>query len=537
MNVEAAIEWPDRERPLRILVVDDDELDRRAVHRHLQKCGIASTADEAGSAEETLRRIASRRYDCVLLDYYIPGVKGLALFHKIRGLATDIPIVIFTGRGDEDIAVELMKAGAADYVPKASLTAERLALSLRHTMELSRAAAARRRAEEELRTEEARFRTLANAIPQLAWMADASGARYWFNDRWFEFTGVSFEEVTGFGWRKLHHPDHADRVIRGMQNAFDKGEAWEDTHPLRGRDGTYRWFLSRALPIRGEDGAIKSWLGTNTDITDWKVAEAERERALAQEQQARTVAERAARARDEVLAIVAHDLRNPMHTILTSAMVIGETLDELAKHGPAAARAPLITDLKTYDQAIRESIRSMDRLICDLLDVSRMEAGSFGIRQQAVEIRPLIDESLRLFGPQARARKITLVSAADADLLPVYGDRDRLVQVLSNLLGNALKFTGAGGRVLVRARNGDSAVQICVEDSGAGIPAADLPHIFDRYWRPDRALRSGAGLGLAICKGIVDAHGGRIWVESTLGRGTTIHFVVPSAEKKAATSH
>jgi PAS domain S-box-containing protein len=209
----------------------------------------------------------------VLLDYYIPGVKGLDLFHKIRGLATDIPIVIFTGRGDEDIAVELMKAGAADYVPKASLTAERLALSLRHTMELSRAAAARRRAEEELRTEEARFRTLANAIPQLAWMADASGARYWFNDRWFEFTGVSFEEVTGFGWRKLHHPDHADRVIRGMQNAFDKGEAWEDTHPLRGRDGTYRWFLSRALPIRGEDGAIKSWLGTNTDITDWKVAE------------------------------------------------------------------------------------------------------------------------------------------------------------------------------------------------------------------------------------------------------------------------
>jgi DNA-binding NtrC family response regulator len=131
MSGEAAAEWPTIKRPLRILVVEDDELDRRAVRRCLQQCGIAVVAEDAASADETLQRIGSVSYDCVLLDYYIPGVNGLALFQKIRDLEANMPVVIFTGRGDEDIAVELMKAGAADYLPKASLSAERLASSLR----------------------------------------------------------------------------------------------------------------------------------------------------------------------------------------------------------------------------------------------------------------------------------------------------------------------------------------------------------------------------------------------------------------------
>jgi signal transduction histidine kinase len=120
-------------------------------------------------------------------------------------------------------------------------------------------------------------------------------------------------------------------------------------------------------------------------------------------------------------------------------------------------------------------------------------------------------------------------SEIPSGLPPVSGDRNRLDQVLSNLLGNAFKFTPEGGQVVVRARKVDASVEITVEDSGPGIPAADLPRIFDRYWRGDRASRDGAGLGLAICKGIVDAHGGKIWVESALGRGTTFRFTVPCA--------
>ena len=503
--------------PVRILVIEDDELDRRAVCRYLQQCGILVTADEAASAEETLDRIRSVNYDCVLLDYYIPGVDGLSLLSRVREAAPDVPVVIFTGRGDEDIAVELMKAGAADYLPKASLTAERLASSLRHAMELRRAAEARQRAEEELRAEEARFRTLANASPQLAWMTDASGARTWYNDRWYEYTGTTFEEVQGWGWQKVHHPDHVRRVTDGFRRSIETGEPWEDTFPLRGKDGTYHWFLARALPIRSENVSIAGWMGTNTDITEQKTAEAERERLLVLERKARIEAEHAIKARDDILAIVAHDLRNPMQTIMTAATMIRlrDNDADLRKHNVAL---------------IESSMKDMERQISDLLDVTRIEAGSLAIRQARVDVRALISETLELFRPQANEKEITITSEIPPNLQPLSGDRDRLAQVLSNLVGNALKFTTAGGRVSLRAGALEGAVQISVEDSGTGISAAHLPHVFDRYWQVDRLSRNGAGLGLAICKGIVEAHGGRIWVESTVGRGTTFHFIIPCAK-------
>jgi signal transduction histidine kinase len=147
----------------------------------------------------------------------------------------------------------------------------------------------------------------------------------------------------------------------------------------------------------------------------------------------------------------------------------------------------------------------------------------------ARHIGALLEEILKVCESQARAKKISVTADIPTGLPPVNGDRDRLEQVLSNLFGNAFKFTPEGGRVMVRASKVDASVQIAVEDSGPGIPAADLPRIFDRYWRGDRASRDGAGLGLAICKGIIDAHGGNICVESVLGRGTTFWFTVPCA--------
>src|SRR5262249_41195295 len=124
-----------------------------------------------------------------------------------------------------------------------------------------------------LRESEARFREVADSISQLAWTADRTGRRYWFNKRWFDFTGTRLEEVKGLGWRKCHHPEHLDRVVKGIKQSFENGMSWEDTFPLRDRHGNYRWFLSRALPIRDEAGEIASWFGTNTDITDQLEAE------------------------------------------------------------------------------------------------------------------------------------------------------------------------------------------------------------------------------------------------------------------------
>src|SRR5436190_10587593 len=131
----------------------------------------------------------------------------------------------------------------------------------------------RRRAEQALRDSEERFRTLADNIAQLAWMADETGRVFWYNRRWFEYTGRTLEEMQGWGWQEVHHPDHVQSVIEKISRCFETGEIWEDTFPLRARDGTYRWFLSQALPIRDERGAITRWFGTNTDVTDRREAE------------------------------------------------------------------------------------------------------------------------------------------------------------------------------------------------------------------------------------------------------------------------
>ena len=146
--------------------------------------------------------------------------------------------------------------------------------ALRGYLKVARDATERRRAEEALRESEAQFRVLADSIPQLAWMADDTGAVYWFNQRWFEFTGASPEETEGWNWRALHHPDHVERVLEHFHRSIQAGEPWEDTFPLRGWDGRYRWFLSRALPIRDRRGRVVRWLGTNTDVTEQRKAEA-----------------------------------------------------------------------------------------------------------------------------------------------------------------------------------------------------------------------------------------------------------------------
>ena len=504
-----------RETPLRILVIDDDPFDRTAVRRNVLQCGLAATVDDVATAADAFGRVASTSYDVILLDYYLPGIDGIATLKRLHDAAPGTPVVMFTGRGDEEVAVELMKSGAADYLPKASLTPERIASSLRHAVEIARAAAARSRAEAELRVQEARYRTMINAIPQLAWMADTTGTVYWFNERWYQYTGLTPEQTLGVKAEQMLHPDHAERVMQRLRASFASGEPWEDTFPLRGRNGTYRWFLSRALPIRDDSGAIVSWFGTNTDVTDrFEIEQVLRTRESA--------LQRAIRLRDEMVAVVAHDLRNPVHTIaMSAATILDLPLDD-------AQRA-------RHLGMIRRAAAGMERLISDLLDVTRLESHQLSVRQARVHVRALLDETLELFEPQARDRNVRLVCALADELPPVSGDRDRLAQVLSNLIGNALQFTPANGEVRLDAIHRDDRIEFLVVDTGPGIDPAHLSNVFDRFWQGQRDKRAGAGLGLAIAKGIVEAHGGDIWVESTPGEGATFHFTIPCAAGRERT--
>ncbi len=226
-------------------------------------------------------------------------------------------------------------------------------------------------------------------------------------------------------------------------------------------------------------------------------------------------AQRATQSRDEVLGVVAHDLRNPLNSILIQASL-------LRRHASADARSE-----KPAANIERAALR-MNRLIGDLLDVSRLEAGRLVVSKKREDARKLVGDCVEAQKVLASAASVELRVALDAALSEVFCDRDRALQVLENLIGNALKFTPSGGRVSVGAAPRGREVLFWVSDTGTGIAAENLPHLFDRFWQVRPAERSGAGLGLSIAKGLIEAHGGRIWAESTLGQGSTFFFTLPA---------
>jgi PAS domain S-box-containing protein len=225
----------------------------------------------------------------------------------------------------------------------------------------------------------------------------------------------------------------------------------------------------------------------------------------------------ASQLRDQVLGIVAHDLRNPLSTILLQTAA-------LKRHGPEPERRS-----QRAEDAIHNAAARMNRLIQDLLDVALMESGQMTIARARLSARELIVGAVEMLRPLASSCGLELRVDVENDVPDVLGDRDRLLQVLENLIGNAIKFTRPGGSIVARASLGDRGVLFSVTDTGGGIEAEHLPLVFDRFWQATRTARLGAGLGLPIAKGIVEAHGGRIGVESTQGRGTTVWFTIPQA--------
>jgi signal transduction histidine kinase len=182
-------------------------------------------------------------------------------------------------------------------------------------------------------------------------------------------------------------------------------------------------------------------------------------------------------------------------------------------------------------QAIGNSADWMSRLIQDLLDVSTIEVGKLSVERRAEQVGPIVRQALAIVGPQAQQRGVQLAAALPDDVPAVHGDAARLVQVLTNLLGNSLKYTERGGSVTVAAAAEGDEVVITVRDTGCGIPPEQLPRVFERYYTRKRgASKSGSGLGLSIARGIMEAHGGRIWVESAVGEGTTFFVALPSVK-------
>lgn len=250
------------------------------------------------------------------------------------------------------------------------------------------------------------------------------------------------------------------------------------------------------------------------DVTEQRRAQETNERLLVE-------MEKAVKQRDEMLGLVSHDLRNPVNAVkMLAAAILRLPADGLT----------LRPEVYEHATVMLQAATQMDALIQDLLDSTRLEAGRLRLAPRWTHVSELVSVTVDTLEPMAASKGIALASRV-ADTLPeVYADPDRMLQVLSNLVGNALKFTPSGGSVTVDGYVEGKMVVVEIRDTGPGIAADDLPFVFDRFWQSKRTNRSGAGLGLAIARGVVLGHGGRIWIECPPGAGTIVRFTLPARD-------
>jgi PAS domain S-box-containing protein len=500
----------------------------------------------------------------------------------------------------------------------------------------------RKGAEVALRESETRFRELADNISQFAWTADAKGWIYWYNKRWHDYAGTTLEEMQGWGWQKVHHPDHVDRVVNRIRQSFEAGTPWEDTFPLRGKDGTYRWFLSRALPIRNEAGEVARWFGTNTDVTEqieaenalrelndtlerrvedetrerlqiWNVSQDllvvtdlegkylsvnpawllalgwsnsellgrtsrwllhpdDQDRAydetgrLAAGQKTlrfesrlrhkdgsyRWISWNAASDGGRIYAMgrdvtdlkdsenllreargeLAQVARRTMVTAMTASIAheINQPLAAMAANGSAGLRwlARTEPDLDEVRKALERIVENGNRagdIIANIRGLFRKDDQN----REPLNVNDLVHDVFALTKGELERRRIVLRSELGKDVPKILGERVPLQQVLLNLIVNAAEAMSSPmdckPLVSVRTEIHDLRdVLISVTDCGTGIDPKDMDRIFEAFFttKPE-----GMGMGLSICRSIVEAHGGRLWAAPSVPHGSVFHVQLP----------
>jgi PAS domain S-box-containing protein len=276
---------------LQILLVDDDDIDRMAVRRALRAAGLAATVTEAASRADALPLMQARPFDCVLLDYRLADADGLAVLRDARAAGVKSPVIMLTGQGDEELAVEIMKAGASDYLTKSRVSLDHLVQSVRSAVRLHRAEEQAAAATARVAESEERYRSLVYTTSQIIWTTDAHGNVVSALPTWTTFTGQTDDQARGQGWLDAIHPDDRQLVRQSWAGAVEARAVYEAEYRLRRHDGAYRYFIARGAPVIGAGGAVREWVGTCTDITDRIEAENERARLLAHERAARAEAE------------------------------------------------------------------------------------------------------------------------------------------------------------------------------------------------------------------------------------------------------
>jgi PAS domain S-box-containing protein len=406
-----------------------------------------------------------------------------------------------------------------------------------------------KRSEEALRESEERFRAIANSIDQLIWATQPDGYHDYYNQRWYEYTGVPEGSTDGEAWNDMFHPDDQEHAWGVWRHSLATGEPYHIEYRLRHRSGEYRWVLGRAQPVRDEEGRIKRWFGTCTDIHDLRQAQdalrESRERAIRTEEETRRLAsilaERVAEldaANEEIQRfayIVSHDLRAPLVNVMGFTSELEGAQAEIeqfyrkvqeadSKLISEDTRAAVEADLPEAIGFIRSSTVKMDKLIGAILKLSR--EGRRVLAPEPIDMVKLLETQRHSVAHQLQERGAELLIEPIPDLT---SDRLAIEQIFGNLIDNAVKYLHSSrtGRIVVRGRDFGANVLYEVEDNGRGIDPKDFERVFDLFRRSGIQDQHGEGIGLAHVRALVRRLGGTISVSSRLGEGSIFTVVLP----------
>jgi len=363
---------------------------------------------------------------------------------------------------------------------------------------------------EDLRRSERELRDVIEAMPTMVWIAGTDGSNEFGNRRWQEYTGLSHERTVGSGWQDAVHPTDLKRHWEKWCASLASGEPFEnEVRYRRGADGEYRWFLSRAVPLRDEHGKILRWYGVSTDIEDRKRAEEERERLRADLAHVNRVS-----MLGELAASVSHELKQPIAAAMTNAKTCMRWLQR---------------DQPDVDEALEATSRIVNdgTRATEIIERLRSLYKKSPPQRELVEVNEIICEMVELLRAEANQYAISIRTDLGADLPKITADRVQLQQVFMNLILNAIEaMKETGGVLTVKTQQGeDGQLLISVSDTGVGLPKEKSEQIFDAFFT---TKPQGSGMGLSITRSIVESHGGRLWATANNGRGATFHFILPT---------
>ena len=360
-------------------------------------------------------------------------------------------------------------------------------------------------AEEELLASEARLGFMADAMPQQVWTATPDGALDYVNEYASKYFDKSAAQIVGQGWKDVVHPDDLEECVKLWTESVKTGKPYQVFFRLRKSDGSYRWHLGRALPLVDKDTILK-WFGTNTDIDDQKKMEKQK---------------------DDFIRIASHELKTPV----TSIKAYAQVLEVMFRRKGDLKSAEKLAKLDTQ-------VDKLTNLIADLLDVSKMQSGQMQFHESDFDINELIAETVEEVQRTSESHTIILKLGPTSQL---FGDRERIGQVVTNLITNAIKYSPNADKIVVHSTVDDTSVKVSVKDYGVGIPKDKQGKVFEQFYRVSgnkQHIFPGLGLGLYISSEIIKREGGRIWVESEghdvaeEKRGSTFYFSLPITKKQ-----